>query len=133
MPVVQVDGTNLSYALIAFDEQGRERFEDDGTLLSAKMQARISNESITDVFLMSHGWRGDVPAARSQYDRWIKAMAACIHDVDRIRQAGASFQPLLIGLHWPSEPFGDESLAAGGLAGFVAGAVEAAADTVGTV
>ena len=31
----------------------------------------VAREPITDVFLMSHGWKGDVPSAREQYGRWI--------------------------------------------------------------
>jgi hypothetical protein len=126
MPIVQVLGTDLSYALIAFDGLGQERAEESGELLSAQVQARIAGEPITDVFFMSHGWRGDVPAAQRQYSDWVRAMAACVPDVERARLAGEAFTPLLIGLHWPSEPWGDESLAVGGAPGF-------AASTVGTV
>ena len=65
------------------------------------------------MFVLSHGWMGDVPAARHQYGRWIGAMAACSADVQRMRRKRPGFNPLLIGLHWPSKPWGDDALEAG--------------------
>jgi hypothetical protein len=70
----------------------------------------LAGEPITDVFLMSHGWQDDVPAARDQYRRWIGATAACAADVARAAQTRPGFRPLLIGVHWPSLPWGDERL-----------------------
>jgi hypothetical protein len=110
MPVEPVPGTNLTYYLIAFDASGRERTEGAGERLSRRVVDLLTREPITDVFLMSHGWKGDVPAARDQYERWIGAMSWCDDDVARMRQARPGFRPLLIGLHWPSLPYGDESL-----------------------
>ena len=37
-----------------------------------------------------------------------------------MRRRGGAFRPLLIGLHWPSLPFGDEELSGGGAASFAA-------------
>jgi len=34
------------------------------------------DEKVTDVFFTSHGWKGDMPAAIEQYDRWVAAMAS---------------------------------------------------------
>jgi hypothetical protein len=65
---------------------------------------------VTDVFLIGHGWMGDIPAAINQYDRWIGAMASCALDRAKIRQNRPEFRPLLVGLHWPSLPWGDERL-----------------------
>src|SRR5207248_3302769 len=62
---------------------------------------------------ISHGWKGDMPAAREQYGRWIGAMAQCAGDIARMRQVRPGFLPLLIGLHWPSLPYGDESVGGG--------------------
>jgi hypothetical protein len=64
---------------------------------------------------MSHTWKGDIPAARDQYNSWIKAMMACRGDISRLRYArlrenGRRFCPLLKGIHWPSLPFGDEGV-----------------------
>ncbi|SOE96054.1 CHAT domain-containing protein [Burkholderia sp. D7] len=57
-----------------------------------------------------HGWKGDVPAAIEQYDLWVAATGAAEGDLARIRQNTADFAPLIIGLHWPSLPWGIESL-----------------------
>ena len=121
MPIEQGSGTGLSYHLITFDAEGHERPESDGEKASRRALAELTEEPVTDVFLFSHGWQGDVPAARRQYDVWIRAMADCKADIERIDRArGGAFRPLLIGLHWPSLPFGDEGLGGGGAASFAA-------------
>jgi hypothetical protein len=110
MPIEQVPGTDLSYHLIAFDSESRERAE-EGELASRRALQVLANEPVTDVFLFSHGWQGDILAARRQYNAWIGAMAGCTSDIERMREARAgAFHPLLIGLHWPSLPWGDEDL-----------------------
>jgi hypothetical protein len=110
MPVESVLGTDLHYYLIAFDASGQERAEGPGEYLSRSVADVLAREAITDVFLMSHGWKGDVPAAREQYGRWVGAMARCAEDIAHMRQVRPGFLPLLVGLHWPSLPYGDESL-----------------------
>ncbi|WP_254567924.1 hypothetical protein [Oscillatoria sp. HE19RPO] len=109
MPIETVPGTKLNYYLIAFDAKGKER-EEEGGLISQKALEFLKNEPITDVFIMSHGWMGDMPAARSQYNNWIGAMAKQSADLEKIKQIQPGFRPLLIGLHWPSKPWGDENL-----------------------
>jgi hypothetical protein len=109
MPLETVPGTALRYYLIAFDAAGRERDEPGGPL-SRQLANVLSSEPVTDVFLFSHGWQGDVPAAREQYHRWIGAMAANQADIEHLRRARPGFHPLLVGLHWPSLPWGDEEL-----------------------
>jgi hypothetical protein len=121
MPIEQVSGTGLSYHLINFDAVGRERVEPDGEPASRRALTVLAGEPVTDVFLFSHGWQGDVPAARGQYGAWVRAMADCKADIERMAEArGGAFRPLLIGLHWPSLPFGDEELGGGGAASFAA-------------
>lgn len=118
MPVRQVPQTDVRYYLVCFDEQGRERREPDGSLLSATVGQLIGDrrEGITDVFLASHGWKGDVPAAIEQYDRWVGEM---VRSPDRAAAGVArpGFKAIVVGLHWPSLPFGDEEIVAaeGGL------------------
>lgn len=113
MPIRHVPNTNppLEYYLIAFDDQGRERREQDNSLLSEKVLQVIRDEPVTDVFLMSHGWRGDVPAAVSQYDAWFTNLMSVSADVQAMTQKRPGFRPMLVGLHWPSEPWGNESIA----------------------
>jgi hypothetical protein len=111
MAIESVPGTSLKYHLIAFDDAGRERSE-GGDRASRLAAAELGSEPVTDVFLLSHGWQGDIPAARDQYRRWIAAMAACTTDMAKAAQVHPGFRPLLIGVHWPSLPWGDERLGA---------------------
>ena len=116
MPIDHVPGYDLTYYLAAFDKHGRERTDDPhgaGGSLSERLfhdiEAASGHRPFTDVFVFSHGWKGDVPAARDQYTRWAATMAGCATDVDRMKASRPGFRPLLVGLHWPSLPWGDES------------------------
>jgi hypothetical protein len=91
--------------VIAFDADGNERDESSQKVLDV-----LSSESITDVFIFSHGWLSDFPAAQKQYDKWTEKMAAQEKDIQQMRKVQPGFRPLLIGLHWPSLPWGDEEL-----------------------
>jgi hypothetical protein len=113
MPIESVPETSLKYYLINFDAVGNERKESDGSLLSQTLLDSLAKESFSDVFIFSHGWLGDIPAARSQYNRWIQAMAKNTADIDKLKQIRPNYNPLLIGLHWPSLPWGDEQIPAG--------------------
>lgn len=114
MPIRQIAGTDVEYFLVLFDEEGRERTEPDGSLLSAAICQRLADPgaAVTDVFVCSHGWQGDVPAAIFQYDNWIRAMAACEADLALMQSNHAGFNPLVIGMHWPSLPWGMEEVPA---------------------
>src|SRR6478609_10507844 len=111
MPILPIGNTGKQYYLLSFDENGVERPETDGTLLSDVIRNRLANpaEKITDVFLASHGWKGDVPAAIEQHDKWMGEMVRS-PDRDAMLAAHPDFKALNIGLHWPSLPFGDENL-----------------------
>lgn len=115
MPIQEIGKTGKFYYLVSFDENGVERPEADGTLLSETIRKRLADpaEKITDVFFASHGWKGDVPAAIEQDDRWMGAMVAS-PDRDAMLKAHPEFKALNIGLHWPSLPFGDENLPTAG-------------------
>jgi hypothetical protein len=109
MPIRTVPETDLKYYLASYDADGRERTDDADGVMSDLVVAALSQQ-VTDVFILSHGWRGDVPAAINQYDRWIKSMANCQSDRDRIRQLRPGFKSLIVGFHWPSEPWGEEEI-----------------------
>ena len=123
MPVRTIAGTDLAYALVVFDDKGDERPEPDGTFLSETLAQRVADPArpVTDVFFTAHGWQGDVPAAIAQFDRWIAAMAAQQADRAAAEKRPGGFAPLIIGLHWPSLPFGDEKPPAGAPAVLSAG------------
>ena len=112
MPIEIVSGNDVTYHLVAFDAEGHERRDDPDGVMSHRVLERLNAEPITDAFVFSHGWLGDVPAARDQYRRWIAAMASCVGDLAALRQKRQGFQPLLVGLHWPSLPYGDDNLGA---------------------
>lgn len=120
MPFRTIPGRNAGYAMLAFDTEGRERTDPDGAngFLSARIADDLSGASITDVFILSHGWKGDVPAAIDQYDRWISAMDDCASDVARLTSLRQNFRAYRIGVHWPSLPWGDEELGAPSVASF---------------
>jgi hypothetical protein len=122
MPFRQIPHTETGYALIAFDKDGRERTDDTAGgrngLITARILEDVKTNSPTNIFLFSHGWKGDMPAAIDQYDRWIKALTDRTADIERMKTANPGFNPLFIGLHWPSLPWGDDELAP---AGFAAG------------
>jgi hypothetical protein len=113
MPLRNIEGTDIQYYLISFDENGDERREADGSLLSETVRKRVAGkaEGITDVFLASHGWKGDVPAAIQQYDSWMGEMARS-PDRAQMHLRNPAFKGISIGLHWPSLPFGDEDIPA---------------------
>jgi len=111
MTIETIPGSDTRYFLINFDKNGRERADAAAAphaLLSDKVADELVAHPYTDVFFMSHGWQGDVPAAKRQYDAWAGAMLACADDIERLRKTRPGFKPLLIGIHWPSLPWGDE-------------------------
>jgi hypothetical protein len=104
------DGT-LTYYLIAFDAEGVERPDDPDGRVSERATAALAEQPITDVFVFSHGWLGDVASAREQYRAWIGALANG-NGPDLLRKSRPDFKPLFVGFHWPSLPWGDEDLGA---------------------
>ena len=115
MPTRNVPGTNVNYQLLSFDTDGKERPEPDGSLLSDELLKRATDATtpVTHILFMSHGWKGDIPAAIDQYDRWIGAMLAVSADRDAVRRQNPGYCVMIVGLHWPSLPWGDEAAAAG--------------------
>lgn len=113
MPLIKLSAS-LEYFLINHDDNGLERREADGTLLSDVVFNLLDdpNASYTDVFLMSHGWKGDLPAAREQYNAWLRAVAGDENGLQAAYARDHRFHPLVVGLHWPSLPWGDENMEA---------------------
>lgn len=108
MPFQPIPGSDEQYGLLSFDAQGNERTDDGPGLFSQVLLEKARQEQPTNIFFFSHGWKGDVPAAIDQYNRWIGAMTALKADRERM---GPGFKPMWIGLHWPSQPFGEEKIA----------------------
>jgi hypothetical protein len=102
-------GPESRHFLVAFDAAGVERPEDTGAN-SRELTAVVEREEPTDVFLLSHGWNGDVPAARRQYGAWVAAMDGCPGDQAAADARPGGFRPVVVGIHWPSKAWGDEDL-----------------------
>ena len=105
MPVFPISASGESYYLLVFDKDGVE-IPENGELLSEKIKA--GQPACSDVFFFIHGWKGDIPEAKAQYDRWIGAMIGLKADYARMAARSGGFCPLWVGLHWPSLPWGNE-------------------------
>lgn len=119
MTIETIPNSDIQYYLLAYDKNGVERQDDPDALnngvLSERLKQELRDQPVTDVFFISHGWKGDVPAAKDQYTRWISAMLKCEDDRKKVRLVRPGFRPLLVGLHWPSLPWGDEQLDVSGM------------------
>ncbi len=131
MPWQKIPNTETRYALVCFDEKGNERVDDhdapDG-LFSEKVIEEVRAHSPTDLFLFSHGWKGDVEAAVDQYNRWIGRLVSLGDDLGHMEAHRPGFKPMYVGLHWPSLPFGDEEIGAGANFAAQTGSVSALVD-----
>jgi hypothetical protein len=116
MPRFSATDKRVAYDLVCFDSRGRERTDDPSGVMSDLVLRTLAAEDggVTDVFVLCHGWMGDIPAARAQYDGWLEAMSACPADLARMKQARPSFKHHVVGIHWPSMPWGDESFGESG-------------------
>lgn len=112
MPLETIPGTDIRYHLVSLDEDGKERGDDPDGRMSDRIKSALATEKPTDVFVFIHGWKGDLPAARQQYGAWMSTLMQRTDDLARARAKRPGFKPLLVGLHWPSMPFGEESMAA---------------------
>lgn len=118
MPILPLKTPGLHYFLISFNARGEEQPEADGEqLMSAQLTSRLARRihPVTDVFIVCHGWNTTAAAAHDSYVRWMGAMADDSADIRRaaaVRGGGGggvnedAFNPLLIGVQWPSK-FGD--------------------------
>lgn len=113
MPIRTISGSQIRYFLICFDKNGHEQTGDpDGIngLLSLRLLDEIRVEHPTNIFLFSHGWQGDFPQAIDQYDRWIGAITSLHSYQSRQSASIPGFKSMFVGIHWPSEPWGDEEM-----------------------
>jgi hypothetical protein len=113
MPYQTIPNSQVRYALLGFDSKGNERTDDPQALngkFSNRILADVQATPPTDLFFFSHGWKGDLDSAIDQYNRWIGAM----NKLDTDKQGmGPDFRPIWIGLHWPSQAWGQEKFGAG--------------------
>ena len=107
-----VPNSEIKYGLIAYDANGHERSETGGYFTQTLLKD-IAAQNVTNVFFFSHGWKGDVPSAIDQYDRWIGALVKSA-DFAKAPSVFPNFRPFFIGLHWPSLPWGSEEAGSDG-------------------
>ena len=111
MPVKTIPNSDIQYYLICYDKHGNERRDDPDIasgVLSEEVIRQAQSGKYTDIFFSSHGWKGDIPAAIDQYNRWMGSMLQCKADIARLKARPQGFKALIIGLHWPSLPYGQE-------------------------
>lgn len=104
------DRPDLTYHLLHYDKHGAEIRANGNTLGSEAVRAELTSPgaNITDVFLLSHGWNSDAEGAMEQYDAWVSMTRST-----RPSDIGRPFRPLIIGVHWPSKAWGDDTIIAG--------------------
>lgn len=138
MGIENVPGGETEYFLVNFDKDGDEHPDQDSDTgrLSDRIVSELSTGNVTDVIVLCHGWKGDIPAARRQYGDWLAAAMRCPTDLASARDRLKGFKPLHIGAHWPSLPWGNEdrdapagALAASGIRGLIEDAAAKLADT----
>jgi hypothetical protein len=109
----RIPGTDKVYGLLSFGADGTERADDpqdEGEPFFNHLLGRLREEQTTDIFLISHGWKGDFPAAVAQYDSWFAALEKEEVDQETMAIVFGNFHPCRIALHWPSVPCGDEEI-----------------------
>ncbi len=79
--------------LVPYDESGNERPWTTGNFVSRVILRELRNQPVTDVFIFSHGWRGDVDDAKTQYNSWVTAMANCDSDLRTMHEKRPIFAP----------------------------------------
>jgi len=116
MPIRKIPGLDTKYSMVVVDEDGAENATDPDVAsgpMSDVIMDEIKAGKVTDVFIWTHGWKGDIPAAFDQYDRWIGAFSKLDLDRQKMAQKRPSFKEFHIGFHWPSLQWGDEETASG--------------------
>jgi len=90
------------FHIVYFDDQGNrlKPAEDDKALAEAK------GKQVTDVFLVSHGWNTSRSDAVTAYEA-VRSLVLKIQN-ERPGDLPKGYQPLLVGIHWPSKAWDEE-------------------------
>lgn len=115
MPVRTIPALGTQYHMVVVDKDGVEAASDPDIPAGCVSDAAIAliKDKVTDVFIWTHGWKGDMPAAVDQYDRWIGAFSSLKEDRKLMASEREEFKEFHIGFHWPSLEWGDEKPASG--------------------
>ena len=122
MPKRDLPAVQASYYLLSVDEDAREVPDPQLPVgkTSDSVIETVKASATTDVFIWSHGWKGDVAGAYEQYDKWVGAFSSLPADRETMCKARPNFKDLHVGFHWPSLAWGDEKPLSGN--SFAAGA-----------
>lgn len=103
MPQMKLDN-DYCYYMVNFSEDGVEIDDapdaDYTVMLSTRLKEMIASPThpVSDVFIVSHGYKTDKQGAVGSYAKWMNAMVAR-------RKAEAAFdgtKVMIVGIHWPS-------------------------------
>jgi hypothetical protein len=89
-------GISVPYYIIPFDEQGRCL----GPQTRAHLLSQVAGQAYSDIFLFSHGWNNDFPAATGRYEHFIEGFMGLRQRMNL--PVPESYKPLLVGIFWPS-------------------------------
>lgn len=67
------------------------------------LEAAGAEHPYTDVFIVSHGWLTTSAAAIASYGQWINLVVAQ-RNAHRVAETRPGYNPLVICVHWPSDP-----------------------------
>jgi hypothetical protein len=109
--MANIPGFPFEYFEVQFDKAGNAADESEVD----KVLDFISQGSVTDLFVISHGWNNDMAEARDLYKRFF----------DRVKDIGSSGKVpgtdsrtfAVLGILWPSKKFAEEELIPSGAAG----------------
>ncbi|WP_321374822.1 hypothetical protein [Pseudomonas extremaustralis] len=116
MPYRTIPNTDGRYFMLVVDQQGDELAKDPDAancMLSQRLLQHLRNEAFSDLFIWIHGWKGAVPDAIDQFDRWIGAFNRNHDDYQRMLAKRPAFKACHLGFHWPSLSWGDEQVSSG--------------------
>jgi hypothetical protein len=109
---IMADIAGFPYFEIQFDKQGSIfKLDELETLIQF-----LSSNSITDLFVMAHGWNNNMAEARALYQQFFGSVREVLNAGQAPELASRTFA--VLGLFWPSKKFADQDLIAGGAAGW---------------
>ena len=95
--IIETDlGVQFPWYIMPFDDHGRCT----APLTYDHLLSSVQVGSYTDIFLFSHGWNNDWKVASERYDRFLNGYIRMRQDHKLMYPR--LFQPLLVGIFWPS-------------------------------
>lgn len=96
---------------LSFDSQGntlRPEQELDGQPDSLLTTLRTQlDQPITDLWILSYGWNNSIEDGDAFYTSWVDLLRAEIDSEKRQGRISQDYQPLFVGIYWPSKILAD--------------------------